>query len=255
MDIIRIKLPEPKRFAPFKVADYRDLLIIRNEIKANEEDEQQIFNELLEDLYPEYNVLLREFIFINVLLSSLGKSTVEVEFVCPVCKAKKKALLHLQQKPLAKPTITIDNITITFNYPDKKYSPVDMFLNTIDTVSDGESVFKWVDLSDEDKDAVIELVTFKDLESIIDKLGMIHTFQKITCCKTHDVKYTDALSIFKLVINPDDIFLFYRINHALVKSDYSIRDIMSMLPVERTIALSLVEKDLKQCNKDKGSQI
>ena len=56
-------------------------------------------------------------------------------------------------------------------------------------------------------------------------------------------KYTDIVDVFKLLVNPDEIFTFYQINHTLVKSNYSLNSIMKMIPAERGFVLKLIEKD------------
>lgn len=253
MNIIRLKMPEPKRFKAFTVSEYRDLLVIRNEIQSNAADEKQIFEEMLEELYPDYTMMEREYIFINVLLASIGKDKIEAVFNCPKCKRKSNMLLNLRQQPLGTPTLKVSNITIKFKYPDKRYDLAELFFKCVDTVNDGENTYEWSKLTKADKDAVVDLISYETFKELASQLLMIDTYQTVTCCTKHEIKYNDALSLFKVILNPTEIFQFYRINHVLAKHDYSIGDLMNMMPFERSLVLTLVEKDVKnKQNQNKG---
>lgn len=245
MNIIRVRLPEgTKRFKPFTVADYRDFLLIRNDLVTNKAEEQEIVDELLEELYPNFTPAERFYIFVKVFTSSIGKSKMPIVFTCPTCGQEHKMILDLALPNMETPTVTIDNLTLTFNYPDVITDDYQkLFTDTISTVSDGENTYKWSDLGIEEKNAVIDMVTFDVFEQIVKKLHPVYISRKFKCCDTHEMVYKDILSVFKLLLNPDEIFLFYRINRVLTRSEYSLQDIMQMLPVERQIALSLIEKE------------
>jgi hypothetical protein len=68
----------------------------------------------------------------------------------------------------------------------------------------------------------------------------------LSCCERTTLVYDNLESIFNLLINPDEVFPFYEINHILTKNNYSLDAVMNMLPAERSIVLKLIEKDNKK---------
>ena len=126
------------------------------------------------------------------------------------------------------------------------------FLEAIESVSDGTNSYLWQELPEEVREQVIDSISFTEFEEVVKQMHTIKIEQKVKCCESHDLRYIGLLPLFKLLLNPDELFLFYRINHLLTKSNYSISDLMNMYPVERNIALTLVEKDVKEANNAKN---
>ncbi|UYD57618.1 hypothetical protein OFDDKENP_00242 [Aeromonas phage B614] len=245
MNIIRVKLHgRTVRFKPFTVEAYRDLLLIRNEMRSNPEERADIFNGLMEEMYPEYTPFEREYIFLNVFIGSMGKAMVDATFKCPRCKKQHRLRLKLTQEPMKAPTLKINNITFKFRIAEKSDSPDETFRNTIDKISDGENEYSWDDLVDQ-HDALIDMISFDEFAELSKEFRSIKVQQTIQCCVKHELVFDNMMDLFEVLVNPDEIFNFYKINRALVKYDYSTADIMGMLPVERSIVLSLVEKELK----------
>lgn len=252
MNIIRIKLPDGvQRFKPFTVKDYRDFLLVSTEIKMNPSEEQIILDELLEEIYPDVDPAFREYIFLNVFTSSLGKTRVPLCFTCPTCKKERKMLLNLQVEALKPIVLETAGLKIKFKYVKPSTDYAKTFLEAIESVSDGINEYVWSELPEDVRDQVIDSISFSEFEEVVKQMHTIKIEQKIKCCETHDLRYVGLLPLFKLLLNPDELFIFYRINHLLAKSNYSIGDVMNMLPVERGIALTLVEKDVKEANNAK----
>lgn len=253
MNIIRVKMPDGvKRFKPFTVSDYRDFLLVSTEIKSDPKDEQNILNELLEEIYPDEEPALREYIFLNVFTSSIGKTKIPLVFRCPTCQKEKKMLLNLEQHALQPIVLETSGLRIKFRYviPTEDYAQT--FIDSIESVSDGENEYKWSELDESIRESVIDSISFEEFEKVVREMGTIKIRQRVTCCETHEINYNRLLPIFKLMLNPDELFTFYRINHLLTKSNYSIGDLMNMIPVERNIALTLVEKELKEVKNAKN---
>lgn len=253
MNVIRIKMPDggAKRFKPFTVKDYRDFLLVSADMKGNPSEEQLILDELLEELYPDVDPIFREYIFMNVFTSSIGKTKLPLSFKCPTCGKEKRILLNLAVPALQPIVLETAGLKIKFKYVKPSTDYAKTFLEAIESVSDGDNEYAWTELPEEVRDQVIDSISFSEFETIVKKMHTILIEQKIKCCDTHELRYTDLLGLYKLILNPDELFTFYRINHLLVKSSYTFGDLMDMLPVERNIALTLVEKDVKEANNAK----
>lgn len=251
MNIIRVKLPSGTvRFKPFTVEEYRNLLLIRNEMKSTPQEKQEILDGLLEELYPEYSVFEREYIFLNVFLGSIGKTAINTQFTCPCCENKTRMVLRLAQPPLRNPELQVNNITFKFKLPERPDEPDVLFNKTIDRIYDGENEYPWSDLADY-HEQLVDMISFDDFAKLSSQFCSVYVNQTVTCCKKHVIKFTRLLDLFEILLNPDEIFNFYRINRALVRNEYSLTDIMQMLPIERSIALTLVEKEIKDKNAGK----
>lgn len=247
-NIIRCKMPDGVyRFKPFTVADYRDFLLVRNDMTNKSEDEQiKLLDEMLEDYFGEYPKSWRPYMFIQVYSGSIGKTKIPVMFECGKCGKNKQFLFNIAQDDLKAPMIQVAGLKIEFNFPaeilkDKS----EMILSTIKSVEDSERKYLWSELSEEDQVAVIEAIDLESFESLMKQMSPIHFDIKFGCCEKRHIVYERILDVFKLLLNPDEVFSFYQVNHLLVKNHYNLESIMQMIPIERSIALSLVEKDLK----------
>ncbi|ANA49533.1 baseplate hub assembly protein [Salmonella phage vB_SnwM_CGG4-1] len=248
-NIIRCVLPDGvHRFKPFTVADYRDFLLVRNDLLNKSSDEQtNILNELLNDYFHEFPETWRPHIFLKVFTGSIGKTKIPIAFSCPICGKKKQTLFDLSLDDLKSPEVEVAGIKIYFNFPNKFYADKAQQINdNIRSILYNGTEILWENLSDEDKLQVIDAIDIDTLEKIISQMTPMSLTLKMKCCKTTTIKYEDFLNIFCLLLNPDEVFSFYQINHMLVKNQYDMNSIMNMIPVERSIALSLVEKDNKQ---------
>jgi hypothetical protein len=248
-NIIRCVLPDGvHRFKPFTVADYRDFLLVRNDLLNKSPDEQnQIITELLSDYFGEFPATWQPHLFLKVFTGSIGKTKIPVAFTCPECGKKKQTLFDLSVPDLKEPEIDVAGITIYFKFPERFYeSKADQITENIKSIKYNNQIILWKDLTDENKLQVIDAIDIESLESIIKQMTPVRLDLKMRCCNTRSFVYDNILDIFCLLLNPDEIFNFYQINHMLVKNQYDLKSIMSMIPIERSIALSLVEKDNKK---------
>ncbi|AHY25445.1 baseplate hub assembly protein [Serratia phage PS2] len=246
-NILRVKLPTgTTRHKMFTVQDYRDFILIRKDMEENPSESETIFNELLEELYPDYPPEYRGYLFVEVLTSSIGKKVIPIVFSCQ-CKHEITMNLRLHLPELKEPVIETAGIKIHFKIPVKHYEDDALkFQESIYKVSDQDSVYLWEELSQDEKNQVIEAVDFNAFQEAMKILQPVQITQKIACpnCgQVHVVQRDSACEIFKLMIAVDEIFLFYRVNRLLVRNSYSNQDVMSMLPLERNIALSFIQKE------------
>ena len=248
-NIIRCKLPDGiHRFKPFTVADYRDFLLVRNDMLNKPDQEQyEIIDELTQDYFEALPESWRHYAFLNVFTGSIGKTKIPIVYQCPTCGKNHKRIFNIEQQPLTNPVLEVNEDTqIKFKFPEKIDTDLNsLVLNNINTVVYEGTEYNWDDLDPATQSNIIDSVDFKQFESLIKTLKPIHFSLNLTCCETRKMVYDDLKSIFMLLINPDEVFTFYEINHILSKNKYSISDIMSMIPIERSIALSLIEKDSK----------
>lgn len=249
-NIIRCKLPNGiHRFKPFKVSDYRDFLLVRNDM-TNKSDEEQstLVNELAEDYFHEFPKAWQQYIFLHVFTGSIGKTKIPVTYECPKCGKSHRRFFNIALDDLIDPSINLENdTTINFKFPEKIYSDsANLVIDSIKSVDYKGNNYNWNDLTNESKENIISLIDFEKFEYAVKKLKPIHLEMDLSCCEKTTVVYDDLCSIFKLVINPDEVFPFYEINHILIKNKYDWGSIMDMLPAERTIALALIEKDNKK---------
>lgn len=248
-NIVRCEMPDGVyRFKPFTVSDYRDFLLVRNDMNNKSPEEQnKMLEELMDDYFHEYPKSWRPYLFVKLYTSSIGKTKIPVAFECAKCKKNKQFLFNLTQPPLTHPIIDVAGLRIEFSFPDEIIEDkTKLILDNILTVTDENGTYKWDQISDSDKLSVIDAIDFESLESVISQMNPINFKINFGCCVKHSVVYNDMVSIFKLLLNPDEVFTFYQVNHMLVKYNYDLQSILSMIPIERSIALSLVEKDLKK---------
>lgn len=248
-NIIRCVLPDGvHRFKPFTVADYRDFLLVRNDMQSKSFEEQKILvDELLADYLHEYPITLRPYIFMKIFTGSIGKTKIPVGFTCPVCEKNKQVLFDISLKDLVEPQLDVAGITIYFKFPDYEYEDkAAMIYDCIKSIKHEGEIIDWKTMSPDNQIQVVEAIDFTSFEKVYSQLTPMRFELKMKCCDLRKNIYEDILSVFKLLINPDEIFGFYQINHTLVKSDYDLDSIMKMIPIERSIALSLVEKDNKK---------
>lgn len=247
-NIIRCKMPDGvHRFKPFTVSDYRDFLLVRNDMTGKSEEEQiELLDEMLEDYFHEYPKSWRQYIFVQVFSGSIGKTKIPVTFECSTCKKNKQFLFNIALEPLTPPVIETSGLKIKFKFPDEfTEDKTKLVLDNILTVQDETSTYNWKDLSEDDQVSVIDAIDLESFESLIKQMRPLNIEANFGCCKKRKIVYDRLLEIFKLLINPDEVFSFYQVNHLLVKHHYNLESIMQMIPIERSIALSLVEKDLK----------
>ena len=167
---------------------------------------------------------------------------------CSKCKKDKRYLFNLKQAPLKNPEVEIAGLKLKFNFPDEiSEDMAKMVIDNIASVEDSNGVYDWKTLDDKNKLLVIDAITIEAFESIVKQMKVLDFELKTKCCDDAKViKYDNIYDIFKLLIHPDEVYIFYQINHRLItQGKYDLGSVMSMLPVERGIALSLVEKDLK----------
>lgn len=248
-NIVRCILPDGvKRFKPFTVSDYRDFLLVRNDMNTKTPEEQiNVINELMEDYFPDVPERLRPYVFLQVFTSSIGKTKIPIAYECSECKASKKTLLNLQQAGLNHPEVSVAGIKIKFKFPRKNTeSVVSLIKDNIYQVSDSSTTYLWDDLSDEDKVSVVDALDAESIDKVIQMMKPLSFTLKLGCCKPTTIVYESIVDLFKLLIHPDEIFTFYQINHVMAKNHYDLSSIMNMIPIERSIALSLIEKDLKK---------
>lgn len=248
-NIVRCVLPDGvHRFKPFSVSDYRDFLLIRNDMNTKTLDEQElILNEVIEEYFRDIPPAWRPYAFLQVFTSSIGKTKIPVSYECIECNKVKRVLFNLHQKALINPCVDVAGIKIQFKFPDNDSGDlVSLIKDNIHSVSDSDSTYLWVDLSDDDRLNVINAIDSEAFEKIIKSMKPIHFELNLGCCKPRTIVYNNILDLFKLLIHPDEVFTFYQINHVLVKNNYDLSSVMNMIPVERNIALSLIEKDIKK---------
>lgn len=257
MNIIRIKyMNRVERITPFTVEELRDIILIRADFKNHDKNEQKIIlDETLEELFPNVEPKFRGYFFIEKYIGSIGGSKLQIVVGCPSCKHETNMMLDLKQDDLNGITLDKEDVSIMFSYPDQLYYDENniplydkIFLENISKVKYKGEMYDWDSLDDESKDGVINMIEFSDFETIINKMKIVRIYRKFKCkCKRIiEVEMNDILDIFKVSIDERSINLFYDINSILVKSGFSIRDIMGMIPIERTIYLNQIEKEIKE---------
>ncbi|QLA10593.1 baseplate protein [Shewanella phage Thanatos-2] len=246
--IVRCELPDKVfRVNPFSVTDYRDLLLIRNDMEGKSRKEQEvILSEMLEDYFPTEKESHRAYIFMKRFTASIGKTFVPVKFVCPTCNATKLTRLDLTQKPIKDYEINGYGVKIVIGFPDKFTELSEMISDNIKSIEFNSQVYLWKDLSEEEKLNVIDLIPVESLSEIEKNFKPVKAKFMASCCKSTEVVYDNFLDLFLIILNPEEIFSFYQVNHLMIKKNYSLQDLMSMIPIERSIYLSLIEKDLKK---------
>ncbi|ASD52102.1 baseplate hub assembly catalyst [Pseudomonas phage PspYZU05] len=248
-NIVRCQMPgKIIRLKPFNVSDYRDLLLIRNDLDTKDPATQKtLIDEMLEDYFGNHPESWRAFMFLKTYSTSIGKTKIPVSFKCPECGSKKLARLDLEQPLLESFEIESNGVKIGIKFPDKVEDIVDMILNNIEYIEYNGIKSEWSKLSDNDKSSVVDLIECDKLEEISKRLKPINITTELKCCSFRStIHYDNMLELFKLLLNPEEIFAFYQINHMLVNKNYNLADVMNMMPVERSIYLSLIEKDLKK---------
>ena len=249
-NIIRCKLPDGiHRLKPFTVEDYRDLILVRADLDNHQEAEQtQILEELLEEYFPDLPKVWREYAFLLTFTSSIGNSVIQFVIECPKCGKRHPAVLNLRLAPLQNPSVKVSNVTANFDFPEISYdSDVDLILNNIKSLSDEEGIeYPWKDLDSESRNDFVDAIDKEKLETILRKLKPFSFSRNFSCCDIkHVLKYDSLLKIFKFLLGKDDAYAFYQINNLMVKHDYNYSAILNMLPLERSFALSIIEKDIK----------
>lgn len=248
-NLVRCDMPDKTyRFQPFKISDYRDFLLIRNDMNHHDQNKQEeILNDILDDYFPGYPKTWQQYFFLKVYTSSIGKSVIPIVFQCPHCGKKIDHFFDISQKPLTNPVLTLSETTsLELEFPETNEQNLSkQVLNNIKYVEHDGQRYDWDKLNDETKEDLFDLISVENLNDLLKSMKPIYLELKTKkCCdsSTHIV-YDDLLSIFKLLVNPEEVFTFYEINHILAKNNYDITSIMNMYPIERTVALSIIEKE------------
>lgn len=259
-NIVRCETPEKTfRFQPFKVSDYRDFILVRADLKNHDvKKQEEILNDLLDDYFEGHPKTYQQYFFLKVFTSSIAKTKIPIVFTCPVCGKKIEHIFNIYQDALINPKIKLsEETTINLKFPDKLETNISkLLLNNITTVEHKGVKYDWSKLDDETKETLFELITVEQLPDVLKAMKPIYFELKTRkCCdKSSTLVYDDLLSIFKLLINPDEIFSFYEINHILSQNGYDTTSIMNMYPIERTIALSAIEKQKVREKKQSGAK-
>lgn len=257
MNIIRIRyMDDVKRIQPFSVEELRDIILIRADLKNHDIKEQKrILNETLEELFPDVEEKYRGYFFIEKYIGSIGGSKLKIVVTCPTCKHETNMIIDLKQDAIENIRLEKENIVLFFAYPNEIYydengtpSYDKIFLDNIKGIEYENKKYDWDELDDETKSNVIDIIEFSDFEYIINKMKIVRIYRRFTCkCKRIiEIEMDDILDIFKMSIDERSITIFYDINSILVKNGFSIRDIMGMIPIERTIYLNQIEKEVKE---------
>lgn len=257
-NIIRCKLPDGVyRLKPFTVEDYRDLILVRADLDNHPEDEQKIIlEELLEEYFPDLPKVWREYAFLLTFTSSIGNSIVQFVIECPKCGKRHPAALNLKLAPLKNPSVKVANVTANFTFPEEnEESDVDLILKNIKSLSDEDgNEYPWEQLDIETRNDFVDAIDRPKVETILRKLKPFNFSRNFSCCDiNHVLKYDNLLAIFKFLLGRDDAYSFYQINNLMVKHDYDYSSIMDMLPIERSFALSIIERDIKNDAKTRVS--
>lgn len=257
VNIIRCVLPSGvKRFSPFTVADYRDFLLLRNHMMTlPEEEHQTIIDELLEDMFLELPKAHREYAFLKVFSGSMGTTKINLSYTCPICGHVHPKILNIAQEDFVEPSITLGNVTLKFSIPEEFIEDtVEMVISNIKEVIIQNKTYKWLDLSEEHREQIISAIDLDTVDKIVARLRPVNFSVNFHCKQTEECKqktkrkvvYDNVLSVFKLLINPEEIFSFYDINHTLNNSGYEYNSVMGMSPAERSMILSFIERDKRQ---------
>lgn len=247
MNIIRIVTPEKTyRIRQFSNDDYLQLLFVRSEIEKNPEEAEQILDELLEESFPDMPKIYRPYAFIIWFTASIGKTVLPIRFKCPKCGKEKKTFLNLELKKLNRPVLETSGIKIYFDFTNNMTTNIkQLFDSCIYKIEDANSEYLWEDLDQENKNLVMSVISLDDFETIIKDIYPIYIPIKFSCCESHEMTYRNILDLFKIILSEEEIITFYKINHIMVKQGYSLSDIEKMTPMNRTITLALIEKDIK----------
>lgn len=248
MNIIRIKLPLKKyRFSPITVKEYTQLLLIRKEIEEYDHLANEILDELLEEMFPDIDPIYRPYVFLQVFAVSIGKTVIPISYRCPKCNTVKRTAFQIGLPELTTPEISTAGITIKFKHALNISTDVfEAFEQTVVSVSDGKNTYTWQQLTNELKEQILSVISIDDFDKVLKQIFPVCISVKFKCCDETNLVYTRFKDIFKLILSPEEIQSAYMINHMMTKHNYSIQDVNSMTPMERTITLALIEKEIKE---------
>ena len=250
-NIIRCKFPDGvRRFPMFTISDYRDLLMLRADIELHSKEEQEeLMEEILETYFPDVESNYREYVFCAVFLSSIGNTVIPMIVNCPICKKPITIRGNFDHPGLSNIRVkTKYGISLLIRFPsDKNVDIIDYIEENILEVSDDENTYKWENLNPKEKDAIFSIIDKDIIQEIIKKSRPINFNIHTYCCNEKiDIEFNDILSIFKILVHPQELINFYTVNHRMISYNYDLNSIMSMLPIERNISLALIEDDLKK---------
>lgn len=253
MNLVRCKLPEGvKRFPMINVSEYRDMLMVRTDMENRSDEEQKkIMDEMIEEMFPDLPENYRDYVFATVYLSSIGNTYIPIVVKCDKCGKEIKLNVNFEFGDLNHIDLqTKYGIRLKIKFPETKCDMVDHITNNILEVTDSVKTYKWEELSEIEQISVVSTIDFDSMKEFINKSNPLYKKITLKCCSNENIviELNDIVSMFKLFIHPDEISNFYKINHRLSQNNYDYNNIMSMKPMERTLALSLVEHDLKEAN-------
>lgn len=234
--IVRFNVFDKKyRFEPFKVKDYRDLLLLRAELN----DDENTMRDYLEFEFPDIDPEYRGLAFMRRYNASVGKDKIKMVSGC----CNKEFFFDTATNHVSYIEYKIKDTNVKLKLKPIKY--VDDFIEVLNKslvsiITDKE--YYWNDLSQIDKDNVLSIINLKDLEEIRELVVIKYSYTLRCCNKVNYITSFDEL--FKVLFDIDEIFNFYRLNRFLVKHGYSNNDLMEMLTVERSIALSIIYKEV-----------
>ncbi|QPB12408.1 baseplate hub subunit [Providencia phage PSTCR6] len=248
MNIIRIKLPLKKyRFSPITVKEYTQLLLVRKEIDEYDDLAEEILDDLLEEMFPDIEPIYRSYVFLQVFAVSIGKTVIPISYKCPKCNSIKRTAFQIGLPELSIPELSTAGITIKFRHALSISTDVfEAFEQTVTSVSDGVNAYSWKQLTKELKEQIMSVISLEDFEKVLKQIFPVCINVKFKCCEETNLMYTRFKDIFKLILSPEEIQSAYMINHMMTKHNYSIQDVNSMTPMERTITLALIEKEIKE---------
>lgn len=244
MEIIRFNVFDKKyRFRPFTVKEYRDLLLVRTEL---DEDETAL-NDLLEYLFPDIEQDYRSSVFMKRYIATVGKDKLKMKYRCSTCDKNNMFIFNIKTDniELKQYDVKKTNISLLIR-PSilKEIKPKD-FLENIEEVIIDQIHYKWIDLSDQEKEQVYQALDMVDINDIKEQTLLYYQY-KNKCCNDREVKIYNFIDLYKILFTVDEIFEFYKTNRILTNKGYTNADLMDMLYVERTIALSLVYNEEKK---------
>lgn len=244
MDIVRFKIFDKKyRFSPFTVKEYRDLLLVRAEL----EQDSTALDDLLEYMFPDIDHNYRWFAFMRRYIATVGKDKIKMKYKCSSCEKSNLFIFNIKTDSIEykKYDVRKTNLRLILKPSVKTDISSLEFLDNIYKVVTDDKEYIWDDMSDDDKKQIYNSIDLIDINNMKD-LSLLSYEYKTRCCNERIVKIYNFIDLYKILFTIDEIFDFYKTNRILTTKGYSNNDLMDMLYVERTIALSLIHNEEKK---------